>query len=226
MFKITRQSIHRQSRVWPYRKNTKKKCGQPMDSLCNIYLPSLQCFDTILNMFWACLGVYVGYNSWMYIYIYDKEYIDILREFSWYMINMCVYHTCRYIWFVSIYTHACGWSKNIWIYIKYIELLMMPIGPTSLGPKLCVKTCPFCGRIYLYVFFVPDTIKSEGNRRIRCRLKKTFLIGSDRGCKRISKLDIHGVWITRLFIASKIINLSKVDEVLAEKTDMVFLNRL
>ena len=98
------------------------------------------------------------------IYIYDKEYIDILREYSWYMIKMCVYHTCRYIWYVSIYTHACGWSKNIWIYIKYIELLMMPIGPTSLGPKLCLKTCPFCGRIYLYVFFVPDTIKSEGNR--------------------------------------------------------------
>ena len=63
-----------------------------MDSLCNIYLPSLQCFDTILNglqplgghMFWACLGVYVGYNSWMYIlyiYIWQRVYRYIQRVF-------------------------------------------------------------------------------------------------------------------------------------------------
>ena len=106
---------------------------------------------------------------------------------------------------------------------------MMPIGPTSLSPKLCLKTCPFCGRIYLYVFLfqIQSKVRAiDGNRRIRCRLKKAFLIGSDRGGKRILKLGIHGVWITRLFIASKIINLSKVDEILAEKTDMVFFNRL
>ena len=143
------------------------------------------------HMFWACLGVYVGYNSWMYIYIYtyDKGYIDILREYSWYMINMCVYHTCRYIWFVSIYTHACGWSKNIWIYIKYIELLMMPIGPTSLGPKLCVKTCPFCGRIYLYVFLFQIQSKVRAIEESDADSKKHSLydlIGDAKGFRNLT----------------------------------------
>lgn len=79
--------------------------------------------------------------------------------------------------------------------------------------------------LYLSIgYFVPDTIKSEGNRRIRCRLKKAFLIGSDRGCKRILELHIHGVSITRLFITPKILTIDHVNvaEILAEKKRIWF----
>lgn len=126
MFNITRQSIHRQSRVWPYRKKHQEKVWTACATFTYLHSNAWTQYSMDYNPLEdICFGHAWGYmlgtirryiHVYIYIFIYTKS------------IFRCI-ETVFIIW----YTHTWGWSKNTWIYIKYIELLMMPIGPTSLG---------------------------------------------------------------------------------------------
>ena len=146
MFNITRQSIHRQSRVWPYRKKHQEKVWTACATFTYLHSNAWTQYSMDYNPLEdICFGHAWGYmlgtiRRYIHVYIYlftQRVYLDVLRQCSLF----------------DIHTREAE-AKILGFISSTLNFLWCPLAQHPLVPEFWNSTSfkhlsDFCGCIYL-----------------------------------------------------------------------------